>query len=204
MRIVAKLEKDGVSRLILNTLGMSIRKIEPFYNVLEIGFGDKNSVKISDSAISISIDKSNAFLMEKDEKAIKAIVLKLVALAEAKRLGISVPFVEEIVSNRELIKDGCGDELFYYYYLQLSNDEKEADFEKFLEISIPWLSFATLDASHSDFLFDLSKTFNYRKEYEPMAKDFFEKVKKMKKTDAHAVAKACISLMSRANAVQNK
>lgn len=202
MRLVSRLEKDGVSRLILNTLGMSIRKIEPFYDVLEIGFGDRNSVKISDSAISISIDKSNAFLMEKDEKAIKAIVLKLVALAEAKRLGINVPFVEEIVSNRELIKEGCGDELFYYYYLQLSNDEKDADFEKFLEISIPWLSFAALDASHSSFLLDLSKTFNYSKEYESMAKDFFEKVKKMKKTDVQAMAKACVSLMSKANTVQ--
>ncbi|MBI2075764.1 MAG: hypothetical protein HYT72_00760 [Candidatus Aenigmarchaeota archaeon] len=199
MRLVSRLEKDGVSRLILDTLAMSVRKIEPFYDTLEISFGGKNSVRITDSAVFISLDKSNDFLMERDEKAIKALVLKLVALAGTRRLAINVPFLEEILSDRELIKDGFGDELFYYYYLSLANAEKSAGFEKFLEISIPWLSFAGLDDSYSSFLFNLSKIFNYRKEFESVTKDFFEKVRKMKKTDVQAVAKAYVSLVSKYN-----
>lgn len=197
MRLVVRLEKDEVSKLILKAMAEPAKKLAPFFDTLEISFGEKNSVSISDMAATITLNRSDAFLVEKDEKAVRAILLRMAALAEIKKLMINAPFVEEILANRELIKSGFGEELFYYYYIRLANEEKTADFEKFLEISIPWLSFCSLDKSYSDFLLGQAKSFTYDRRFESMAKDFFSRVKTMKKTDAHAMARAYVSLANR-------
>ncbi|MEM7819784.1 MAG: hypothetical protein QXD48_03065 [Candidatus Aenigmatarchaeota archaeon] len=182
MRIIKKfVENDEKIKLISNIFDSIIKNFDfiQHFDSLEFHVRDKNIVKLYNNTALISIDYNNEIIQDRDERAIRSMILhQLYHLIIKRRYQIDMPhLIEDILINREMIKDGYGDDVFYIYYIYLIK-KKEVDFNDFIIINIPWLSFYRFDKYNSEYLKDMIKRIKYKKEYEERTKKLFEILKK--------------------------
>ncbi|MBI5061146.1 MAG: hypothetical protein HZB67_02430 [Candidatus Aenigmarchaeota archaeon] len=143
------------------------------FDRMTFGLSKSGFSKIDNSSAEVFID---THVICDDEKLVKAYVysllISLVCKLEGRHTGNDI--IDEIITNREMIRKGFGEELFYYYYLLLHRNEKIDTYHKYVTKSVPWLSFLGFDAHHSDFLREAIDRMKYRKAYQQRAKKLFD------------------------------
>ncbi len=140
-----------------------------FLDSLEVTLGNDDYILSDGKRAVISISKNNYFVIENDKKGIEILLLKRIL-----SLKFSGP-LSEILADREIIKFGLSEKLFYYYYVLLSLTRKINGIEDFVQINIPWLSFYPYDKENSKILHELEgkHTLNYRKEFQAATAKLF-------------------------------
>ena len=182
MRIVKKFIKHDeksalVSRIFDECLLISDSQ---FLDRIDFYLGKEEKINLILSNAYISLDYNNPFIQSKDERAIRIIILnKLLHLNFRRSYNLSYP-IEDILVNREIIKRGYGDDLFYYYYLFLLEykTQRIKEMEFFLKINTTWLSFFPSDNYYSAFLRKMINSFKYRKQFVNKTKKLFLALKK--------------------------
>lgn len=187
MRLVVKAAECDEARLVSKIFYEEVNNITAF-SVVELVLGDEDEISVSDAHARISMDLRNDFIQERDEKAIRFMVVQKIFLANIKRLEIGEQFIEEIMANKMLAKIGYEDALVYYYYTLISKMKHNLGFEEFIFVNLPWLSLYGIDNYDAGVFLDLKSRFGYKKNYERDTKELFELLKGDMK--GHDVTKA--------------
>lgn len=146
------LKSGKENRLVSATFDKIMQSLYVPFNRIEFSLSDRDSVRIDDNCAIISIDASNAFVEENDEKAVKIMILRGILKAVLKKNGELPEIMEDIIVNRKIIQRGLGEELFYFYYILLTQKRFDA-----FTANVPWLSFACHDNYNSQFLRQFAK-----------------------------------------------
>ncbi len=176
MRLVVKSDDSKDAKFVARIFREEAANIAAF-GVVELVLGDSDEVAITDAHARICIDMRNDFVHEADEKAVRFIVAQRIFLANVKRLEINESVIEEIAANRMMAKAGYVDALVYYYYNLISGMKKNAGFEEFMLLNIPWISLQGVDNYDADFFLKLKSKFSYKSRYDEDTKELFELLK---------------------------
>lgn len=110
-------------------------------------------------------------------------------VVKEKNIWTGIEFIDDVIANREAIKNGFGKELFNYYYLHFLKRDEINDLEEFLKLNIPWLSFHGHEYE-KQFLRELVNKCKYRKLFLQKTRRLFEAMQKeMKEKDIENVVK---------------
>ncbi len=129
--------------------------------------------KADEESAAIFIDIKS---VDDDERFVKAYIHRLLTYLACSLRGSLTgnDIIDCIITNREVIRKGLGDELFYYYYISLNRKKKAGGYGEFIHMNIPWISFAGSDAHYSDFLRESVDRMKYRKAFQQRAKKLFD------------------------------
>jgi hypothetical protein len=138
--------QDARSQLISRAFDHAIIKVDfPWrFDCLEFHIRDESKVFTDGGRCVIVFNYDNEFAKKMDEKGILAGIYRLLFLAVSRQKRGQLPsFIEEIASNRDMIKGGLGDFLTYYYF---NLPQKSG-----LDSNIAWLSFFLHEKYDSEF-----------------------------------------------------
>ena len=125
----------------------------PFERI-ELNIRDTTVSVVEDQSALVCIDYNDPVVIEKDKKGVKMLVYRELFRLMFK-FDIPRP-IEDVIIDRELIKRGFGEDLFYLYYVGMMN-KKHATLEDYINLNIPWISFSRHDKHNSDFMKRLAK-----------------------------------------------
>lgn len=138
-----------------------ITKFHIPFNRIEIHVGNHGGYKFNDTC-KLFFNERNLFFSTNDKKGIEGLlVIKLYAvLRKMKNKNFKEETIEAIATNREAIKDGFADHVFYVLYVSLLHKKRYVEkFDEFLKINSSWLSFWKLDEFYYETLKRLANTF---------------------------------------------
>ena len=205
MRIVKNLiEKNDKTKLVSFIFDQCLDELNyNFFDRIELHIQKENKTWLDLPNAYVCLNYNNPFIWSEDVKAVKIIMLKqLISLAIAYRyMDLQIPdFIMDIMTNRETMQKGYEKDLFYYYYLMLMEHEPHEiqEFDTFMRINTPWLSYYGFDNYDSEFLKDMVGLFRYNKEFESVTNDLFIALKKDLRIEKNlSVAIATFNLISR-------
>lgn len=183
MKIVKKsTKKTPHSKTVSDTFNTVLGEVplEKFFDKIELNLGEKEDVIIAKRSAKILLNYKSQPIQNNDRKAIKILILHQLFHAITQQYMKPLPhMLEDVIINKDLIKRGYGDDLLYFYYIQMMKHPKQIkDIEDFLELNIPWLSFFSLDDYNSEFLKRMINRFEDRKKYETKSTKLFSAMKK--------------------------
>ena len=122
----------------------------------------------------------NPKIRKQEESVIKLIIFKEIfsLLIKIKNMESGIRFIDNIIANREMIKNGFGDYYLNYAYVKLFRPIEIENFHTFLTLNLPWISFSGLDNFNSVFLKDMVKKFKYPKTFETRSGRLFSTTEK--------------------------
>ena len=146
------------------------------FQKITIKITNKEDTRHDNGHAVVCINPTDPLILRGDKDFINLIVRKEIYKSELRK-GERLPeFLEDILLNKRIIKEGLGDVLESYYYI-LMNDHmsfKVQDQEKFLKINIPWISFYGMDNYRSEYFKKLSKRFRDVDQFEEMNSKLLE------------------------------
>ncbi len=148
------------------------------YDSVKFIIGREDKTEKTEAGLLMAINHRNRFIMEKDDKAIRIIVLENIIRLS---LSESLPkFIENVIVYRTMIKEGLGDDFLCYCLSLLAEDENTTNksLDGFLEASSIWLGFCGQDNYSSLMLRDIVRKKTRRNEYEPRSRKLFSLLKK--------------------------
>lgn len=165
MKVVKRaITDDRKTRIMFDIFDSIITRLEYPWKMERIEFliNDKNSVFVGENMARITTNYNDNIIEDMDKKAMFAMILHglyHIIIRDKYRLSdleAQIPhFVEDVITNREMIKHGHDDFVFYLSYLYLIRKKHVADIEDYLDINVPWLSFYKLDEYNSKYLKEL-------------------------------------------------
>ncbi|MBI5347183.1 MAG: hypothetical protein HZB66_01090 [Candidatus Aenigmarchaeota archaeon] len=184
MRVVKRFQKDLEHiDLISGIFDQVIRKF--YYNLfidrIEFILSDKNGFEIGDRSAKIFLNANDNFVRVGDQRAIRALILHQIAHIIVRQKGMETDqhHIEDVLANKELIKNGFSDDLFYYYYQQLIKKPEIKSFHEYLEINVPWLSFMHGKRHHdSMFLLKLARQIQHPSTFHTKGKKILKHMKR--------------------------
>ncbi len=170
MRIQKSSEKsDDKTRFAFSIFDKTISDHTHLFLFSSVRFviGNENKTDKNNGRVTLMLDYDSTPIQEKDESLIRIAILKSILKV---MLGEGVPaFVENIVSDRIIIKEGLGDNLLLYYISMLQDNYNIANLDEFLEAYAPWIGFYSTDKYNSDILRD-----NIRKRIDTTTRNKYE------------------------------
>ena len=148
---------DGKTRFtfsVFDNTVMNFAHLIP-YDSIKFIIGREDKTEKTEAGLLMAIDCHNRFIMEKDEKAIRIIILENIIRLS---LGKSLPkFIENVIVYRTMIKEGLGDDFLCYCFSLLAMREKmiNESLDDFLEANSLWISFCGRDNYSSLMLKDI-------------------------------------------------
>lgn len=135
---------------------------------------NNNFFEVREETVDIHLDYN--IIYHDDERYIKTsivrILFSLINTLSENSSGIKI--IDEILANREMVKRGFGDDLFYYYYLKFSEKTDINTFENYIDVNIPCLSLEGYDAQVLKEMTDRLSPLQYRKAFQRKAKKLFD------------------------------
>ncbi len=156
MRVVKKLGSDETSLIVSKIFDEVILSYSfnlPF-DVIEFHLRDIDTTLVEDKKAVICLDFNNPVILEKDTRAVRTLILR-----ELYRLTFSPDFprfIGDVLTGREMIKRGHGDDLFYMYYNMLMKSKTGRTSMDYVRVNLPWIIFRGHDNYNSSFLKDLA------------------------------------------------
>jgi len=175
MRIVKKVAKDEKALFASKIFDECLKEYpnKLMIDSLELRISKIDALIIEEDKAIISLSGSNKFFLEEDEKALRSIFYEyLNRIFVKKSLDKMPPLIENVIVSRETAKM-LGDDYLYYLHLKTIG-KRPANFEEYLNLSIPWIAFFPVDEAAAEILYNLSKN----KTYEAKAKSLFAVLKK--------------------------
>lgn len=115
---------------------------------MELHLRDENKVMANEEAGIIVLDYNDVFIQAMDAKGTAVLIMRALFTLITREICGSLPTViEDIIANREMIRQGYGDALVYYYYQKNISEPRPSTAED----DVPWLSFYIDDRYNSDF-----------------------------------------------------
>jgi hypothetical protein len=184
MRIVKKSDiGDEKARMVFDIFDKILMKLGyPWkYDVLGLAINEKTSVFVADSKITITLDYNDSLIQEMDKKGIASLILHSlyhVITKDKYNLAEMPHFIEDVLINREMIKDGYDDYVFYSSYLFLLRKKHVSSLEDYLMVNIPWLSFHGMNDYNSEFLKNMLLRIKNMEHYRDRARKLIDVMKK--------------------------
>ncbi len=182
MRIQKISEKsDDKTRFAFSVFDKTISDYAHLFLFSSVRFviGTENKTEKAEDRITLVLDYNCMPIQERDESLIRIAILKSMLKA---MLGEGVPaFIENIVSDRIIIKEGLGDSLLLYYISMLQDNYNIANLDGFLEANALWISFYNTDKYNSDMLRGIIRKridADSRKKYEHTSRKIIPMLKK--------------------------
>ncbi|MBS3055900.1 MAG: hypothetical protein J4473_00550 [Candidatus Aenigmarchaeota archaeon] len=112
------------------------------FDKLVFVIGEKNKAELKNFTAYIEIDRNNEHLM-KNPRFCRSFILNMIYKIIIQQKGFSTKHrhLEQLVANREMIKHGYHDDVFYYNYMTVMNKPCFEDIHDFIYSNISWLSF---------------------------------------------------------------
>lgn len=182
MRIQKISEKsDDKTRFVFSVFDKTIADYAHLFlfSSVRLIIGTENKTEKAEDRITLSLDYNSRPVQERDEPLIRIAILKSMLKA---MLSEDVPaFIENVVSDRTIIKEGLDNSLLLYYISMLQNTYNIVSLDRFLEVNAPWISFYNKDKYNSDMLRDnIRKRIDAdsRKKYEHASRKLIPMLKK--------------------------
>lgn len=161
MKIIKKfIYSNKITGIVSRIFDDAVKEIAPFlkFNTITLELKNDFNSKMADNSATVYLDYTNDFIQNTDEKAIRFFILReFFKIFVKKKNGINIPeFVEELIVNREMVKNGYANEVSYFYYAILARKPKIKSKEDFLYINLPWLIFYEKDEFYCSFFKKLS------------------------------------------------
>src|SRR3989344_9468719 len=116
--------------------------------------------------------------LNEDERELSIEILRNILLAYAK-LEYEEELEQEIKANKDIIKLGFSDDLFYYLYKNIAT-KKVGNYEDFIRANMAWITYHNRDDFYESFLKKSIDKLHHRKEYQSRFKKQYY-VKKLEK-----------------------
>ncbi len=156
MIIAKNFTHDDRTQLVSDVFDKFLRSRElhlPFEKI-ELNIRDTTTSIVEDDNALVCIDYNSPVVAEKDKKGVSMLVYR-----ELFRLMFKFDLprsVEDVIIDKELVKRGFGDGLFYLYYVSMMN-KNHVTIEDYINLNIPWIVFNKQDPYNSDFMKKLAK-----------------------------------------------
>lgn len=178
MRLIKRLGNDELSGVVSKIVDSVL--LETGYNFferLEFSLGE-DRVEVEDHTAKISLDKDNTFIVERDTRVTRILILQKLELAFLRKYNKFPDYIENLIVNRRIVKR-FGNDFFYLSYIYLIREERNIkDMNKFLNINLPWLSFYGINDYNSRFLLKMLSMFKNRKVFQHLARKLFLALKR--------------------------
>lgn len=163
-----KVIKSVDNPLLSGAANAALSYVGDILDSLEIRLDRDEYILVDGRKAVISISTDNRFVADNDKEGMEILLIRKII-----SLKFSGP-LSEILADREIIRLGLADKLFYYYYVLLSSRKAE-NIEDFIELNIPWISFYPHDKENAKFLKEMAEKhiFGNRKEYEAATEKLF-------------------------------
>mgnify|MGYP001570356439 CR=1 FL=1 len=164
MKVVKSLDNP----LLSDAANAALSYVGDILDSLEIRLDRDEYILVDGKKAVISISTDNRFVADNDKEGMEILLIKKII-----SLRFSGP-LSEILADREIIRLGLADRLFYYYYVLLSSHRKIENIEDFIELNIPWISFYPHDKENAKFLKEMVEKHIFRsQEYEAATAKLF-------------------------------
>ena len=166
MKIIKKFvmrEKNFISaeKIFDDALRTTLTIKNPFFDKIEAVFSEEDS-------LSINKEKREAVFhfncLNDDERELSIKILRIILLAYAK-LEYEEELEQEIKANKDIIKLGFSDDLFYYLYKNIASRRIE-NYEDFIRANMAWITYHNNDEFYEAFLKKSIDKLHNRKEYQ--------------------------------------
>ena len=166
MKIIKKFikrEKNFIiaGKIFDDALTTVLRIKNPFFDKMEAVFSENDSV-------NINLEKREAAFhfncLNDDERELSINILRIILLAYAK-LEYDDELMQEIKANRDAMKLGFSDDLFYYLYKNIAS-RNVMNYEDFIRANLTWLTYHNRDEFYEAFLKKTIDKMHHRKEYQ--------------------------------------
>lgn len=178
MRIVKKLGNNKhLSKIFDEVLSKTWYRL--FVERLEFILSNSHGFELDGRTAKIFFDKNDECLKNNDARIMRAIIAHQFFHIIMRLRGISSKhhLVEDVIVNREMVKHGFKDDIFYYMYNWLIKKKHVSNFEDYLMLHVPWLSFHTIDEHTKRFLRNLINHINFPKSFHEKSKRIIKKFK---------------------------
>lgn len=143
---------------VLHTLNRFIPAYAAGYAKIYAKLGDKDALYAKGNELHIEFDKNDVFIKNCDPDGIKILVLRKLLISGFKMDAPEI--IVKLLADRKIMSEGFSRELVYYYYCSLITRKRTIkNFEDFLEVNLPWLSFSRADRYNSEFFRQLAGMF---------------------------------------------
>ena len=148
-------------RIFDDSLKIVLRIKNPFFDKIEAVFSENNSVDINQEKREVVFHFN---CLNDDEREMSIEILRTILLAYAK-LEYEEELEQEIKANKDVIKLGFSDDLFYYLYKNIAT-KKVGNYEDFIRANVSWITYHDHDEFYESFLKKSIDKLNQRKEYQ--------------------------------------
>ena len=163
-----KVIKSVDNPLLSGAANAALSYVGDILDSLEIRLDRDEYILVDGRKAVISISTDNRFVADNDKEGMEILLIKKII-----SLRFSGP-LSELLADREIIRLGLADRLFYYYYVLLSSHRKIENIEDFIELNIPWISFYPSDKENAKFLKEMTEKHIFRsQEYEAATEKLF-------------------------------
>jgi hypothetical protein len=147
---------------------------------LVICISDENDLEFGESEVLLKLNSKDIFVSGGDERGIGILItIQFYRFLVRSKVQTKIKFIEDLTVAREMIKNGMGEDVMYFYYNRLAaSDKKLKNIEDFMAASLPELAFRDLDIQYSELLGDLLPSFKYKKEFALRTRRLFELMEK--------------------------
>jgi len=186
MKIVKKaITDDSKTRAMFEVFDDVIKKLDYPWKMerLEFLIDDKNFVFVGEKTARITLNYNDVMIQDNDRKALFSIILHafyhIIVRDKYNLQETPLPhFFEDIIANREMIKNGYDDLVFYLSFSSLVKKKHVNNMGDYLDVNVPWLSFYKIDDYNSISLRDMLKKIKNRGEYGEDAKKLIDMLKR--------------------------
>ena len=159
-----KLSANGMEGNVLHALTRFV-SYAAGYAKIYAKLGDKDAIYAEGNELHLEFDKNNTFIKNGDPDGIKILVLRKLLISGFKMDAPEI--IVKLLADRKIMNEGFSRELVCYYYCSLIMRKRAIEnFEDFLEVNLPWLSFSRSDSYNSEFFRQLVSMFGRREEFE--------------------------------------
>jgi len=152
MRIIKKFPESAV--LVSKVFNDVIKKspVHLPYSSIEFHVRDYNTTIVEDDKAVICMDHNSPVILNRDVRGIST-AIKFELFRVMLRPGFPRE-IEDVVVGREMVLQGLGDDLFYFYYTSLMK-RPPVSLIDYVRASVPWITFRGVDNYNSSFLKEL-------------------------------------------------
>ena len=166
MKIIKKFikrEKEFIltEKIFDDALKTVLRIKNPFFDKIEAVFSEKDSININQEKREVIFHFN---CLNDDERELSINILRIILLSYAK-LEYDDELMQEIKANRDVMRLGFSDDLFYYLYKNIMS-KKVINYDDFIRANLAWLTYHNHDEFYETFLKKTIDKIHHRKEYQ--------------------------------------
>jgi len=161
MIIAKKFSRDDRTEFVSEIFDKLVRSdLHLPFDRIELNIRDTTVSVVEDQSAVVCIDYNSPVVAEKDRRGTTMLIYR-----ELFRLMFKFDtpkIVEDVIIDKELVKRGFGDDLFYLYYITMMN-KRHVTLKDHIELNLPWIVFNKNDKYNSDFMKRLAKKLSVKR-----------------------------------------